>query len=66
MDAKQAANRSLEDRLHDEMIDAVDEEIELEIDDIGCPGCWRRGEQSPRTASTGTRISRNCCACRKS
>jgi len=33
MDAKPIADPALEDRLHDEMIDAVDEELELEIDD---------------------------------
>jgi len=33
MDAKRTDTRSLDERLHDEMIDAVDEELELEIDD---------------------------------
>src|SRR6201996_2579673 len=33
MDTKSAAQTALEDRLHDEMTDTVDEELELEIDD---------------------------------
>ena len=33
MHAKRTDTRSLDERLHDEMIDAVDEELELEIDD---------------------------------
>src|ERR1700743_2910288 len=47
MDAKQAAGPSLEDRLHDEMIDAVDEEIELEIDDHRLSGLLADGMARP-------------------
>jgi polyphosphate kinase len=47
MDAKQAAAPSLEDRLHDEMIDAVDEEIELEIDDHRLSGLLADGVAKP-------------------
>ncbi len=38
MDAKEVASPTLEDRLHDEMIDAVDDEIEMEIDDTRLSG----------------------------
>ena len=47
MDAKQGAGPSLEDRLHDEMIDAVDEEIELEIDDHRLSGLLADGVAKP-------------------
>ena len=33
MDLEQGKGRAMQERLHDEMIDAVDEELELEIDD---------------------------------
>jgi polyphosphate kinase len=40
-------NASLEERLHDEMIDAVDEEIELEIDDHRLSGLLADGVARP-------------------
>src|ERR1700692_3218 len=48
MDTKPTPAASLEDRLHDEMIDAVDEELELEIDDTRLEGLLADAGQKPQ------------------
>src|SRR5580700_8565804 len=47
MGTKPTPAASLEDRLHDEMIDAVDEELELEIDDSRLESLLADGSQKP-------------------
>ena len=67
MDPKPKNAMALEDRLHDEMIDAVDEELELEIDDSRLEGLLAEmPAKSPGTPSIAIPISRNCCVCRRS
>ena len=69
MDAKPAKPsdpRPLDERLHDELIDAVDEELELEIDDSWLAGLLEHTGTSPRPRpSIATSISRSCCGCRR-
>jgi polyphosphate kinase len=47
MDTKEGASPTLEDRLHDEMIDAIDDEIELEIDDTRLSGLLADAGEKP-------------------
>ncbi len=47
MNAKQDNARAIEDRLHDEMIDTVDEELELEIDDSRPSGLLKDIGENP-------------------
>ena len=57
--------QSLQDLLHDEMIDGIDEELELEIDDDLLPRLPEKvaSEMFPADAWTAGAISRSCCAC---
>jgi polyphosphate kinase 2 len=50
MDAKPKHATALEEHLHDEMIDAVDEELELEIDDSRLDGLLADGTGSAKNA----------------
>jgi len=54
------------DRIHAEMLDSFEEELELEVDDDRLDAADQRTHRRPaRTASTGKSISRSCSACRK-
>ncbi len=63
MDAKESPSPTLEDRLHDEMIDAIDEEIEMEIDDTRLAGLLANIGEKPEDS-----LDRHvyCCGCRRS
>src|ERR1700676_5482576 len=56
MDAKKPSARPLQDRLHDEMIEAVDEELELEIDDDRLSGLLEQpaGQPAPESLDRQT------------
>jgi polyphosphate kinase 2 len=49
MDAKPKHATALEERLHDEMIETVDEELELEIDDSRLDGLLADGARGPES-----------------
>jgi hypothetical protein len=58
---------AIQDRIHEEMLDSFDEELELEIDDDRLDALTN--EFSGHTAgrsSTGASTSRNCSACKAS
>ena len=56
MDAKKPSARPLQERLHDEMIEAVDEELELEIDDDRLSGLLEHpaGQPAPESLDRQT------------
>ena len=53
------------DRIHAEMLDSFEEELELEIDDDRLDALTSElSGHPPRRPSTGRSISRSCSACR--
>ena len=66
MDSKPTDPHSLREHLKDEMLDAVDEELELELDDprlADVLGSRRPARGRPTKRSTATCISGSCCGC---
>ena len=57
---------SLRERIHDELIDSVEEELELEIDDDRLAALLEEGGASLRRGRSQDSISRNCFGCRRS
>ena len=62
MDAKEIPSPTLEDRLHDEMIDAIDEEIEMEIDDTRLSGLLADIGEKPENSSRSARLFQGIAA----
>ena len=60
-------SRQLVERLHDEMADSVEEEMELELDDDRLADLLAEGPTKlGTTALIGNSISRNCWGCNAS
>ena len=56
---------SIHDRIHAEMLDSFDEELELELDDDRLDALTNEFSGHPATETVDRRsISRNCSACR--
>ena len=65
MNTKKLNSRTIEERLHDEMIETVDEELELEIEDDRLSDLLARMPRDGRwIRSIGIPISKNYCDCR--
>ena len=67
MDSKTTDPHPLAERLQDEMLDNLDEEIELEFDDHRLEAALGElGGDRPRISWIAAPISGNCCACNES